>query len=150
MQPRPVRFGSRLILVLGLMACGAALSMPAAAAVRRGPAARPQPPTATPVPTATAEPCSGCPTLHVDTVNINAWADSQARTLAAGCFVTITDESGHWIDGAAVTIAWSGQLSGSTTATTALTGDGGYAEAYFFNSVAGRCRSGGRRSHHAP
>lgn len=102
-------------------------------------------PTATPAPTATAVPCPTCPTMYVDTVNINAWYDSGSRTLNAGCYVTVKDEAGNWVENAAVTIRWGGQLSGTAVALTAPTGEGGYTEAYFFKSAGGRCRSGETR-----
>jgi len=99
-------------------------------------------PTATPVPTATSVPCSGCPHMFVETVNVNAWYNSSTQTLAAGCYVAVKDEAGNWVDDALVTIQWGGQLSGTATALTTLTGEGGYAEAYFFKSTGGRCRTG--------
>lgn len=100
-------------------------------------------PTATPVPTATTVPCSTCPNMYVDTLNIAAFADNYSRTLGAGCIVTVRDEAGNWVEGALVTVRWGGQLSGTVSGLTARTGDEiGYAEVSFYNSVTGRCRAG--------
>jgi hypothetical protein len=99
----------------------------------------PKNPTATPEPTAPPEPCVGCPAMFVEVVNVNA--SHQSRTVSAGCLVRVVDDAGNKVDGAMVTIEWSGAVNSVDSGLTELQQDGDtYARILVQKSA--RCRKG--------
>lgn len=103
----------------------------------------PKIPTATPQPTVTVEPCSGCPAMFVEVVNVNASSQPSgpAKGLYAGCMVRIRDTVGNKVEGALVEVVWSGAYSAPDSGLTVQQEDG---DTYARMTVqtSGDCRRG--------